>query len=216
MKMRTARTMETALASIAVYKALGIRNWRRRKGWWRQRVGRGYGALFARGSGLPALISNQGATSPDPVVPTHSSAITRASDRTLQMNPNSGYSPVPQDVICRHDKGSNHSRVEPEPAGDPEVQQTPRPSKVGDRLVYNQSESSVKDFSSSMQKGVGYDVTFSEDEDACPTCLEEYTLENPKIITKCFHHYHLSCIYEWLERSDTCPVCGMLMEFNET
>ena len=88
------------------------------------------------------------------------------------MNPNSGYSPVPQDVICRHDKGSNHSRVEPEPAGDPEVQLTPRPSKVGDRLIYNQSESSVKDFSSSMQKGVGYDVTFSEDEDACPTCLE--------------------------------------------
>lgn len=55
-----------------------------------------------------------------------------------------------------------------------------------------------------------------EDEDVCPTCLEEYTVENPKIVTKCSHHYHLSCIYEWQERSETCPVCGAVMEFEET
>lgn len=36
----------------------------------------------------------------------------------------------------------------------------------------------------------------------------DYTPENPKIITKCSHHFHLSCIYEWMERSETCPVCG--------
>nr|AAF02127.1 unknown protein [Arabidopsis thaliana] len=56
----------------------------------------------------------------------------------------------------------------------------------------------------------------SEDEDVCPTCLEEYTSENPKIVTKCSHHFHLSCIYEWMERSENCPVCGKVMEFNET
>ncbi|KAH9303020.1 hypothetical protein KI387_014603, partial [Taxus chinensis] len=47
----------------------------------------------------------------------------------------------------------------------------------------------------------------SDEEDVCPTCLEEYDEENPKIITKCEHHYHLACILEWMERSDTCPVC---------
>ncbi|KAJ0715095.1 putative transcription factor C2H2 family [Helianthus annuus] len=49
----------------------------------------------------------------------------------------------------------------------------------------------------------------------CPTCLEEYDEENPKIITKCEHHFHLSCILEWMERSDTCPVCDqeMIIEF---
>ncbi|KAJ0665943.1 putative transcription factor C2H2 family [Helianthus annuus] len=46
----------------------------------------------------------------------------------------------------------------------------------------------------------------------CPTCLEEYDEENPKIITKCEHHFHLSCILEWMERSDTCPVCDQVME----
>ncbi|KAL8549249.1 hypothetical protein ACS0TY_008194 [Phlomoides rotata] len=53
------------------------------------------------------------------------------------------------------------------------------------------------------------------DEDLCPTCLEEYTEENPKIIAECSHHYHLSCIYEWMERSSKCPMCGKLMLFDE-
>ncbi|ERN11476.1 E3 ubiquitin-protein ligase At3g02290 [Amborella trichopoda] len=55
-----------------------------------------------------------------------------------------------------------------------------------------------------------------EDEDCCPTCLEGYNADNPKIMTKCKHHYHLSCIYEWMERSNTCPLCEQVMEFNET
>ncbi|KAK9863626.1 hypothetical protein WJX84_001548 [Apatococcus fuscideae] len=53
------------------------------------------------------------------------------------------------------------------------------------------------------------------DDECCPTCLEAYTTENPKILTKCQHAYHLSCIYEWLERSNTCPVCGKAMSFEE-
>ncbi|KAM3335021.1 hypothetical protein ACQJBY_029438 [Aegilops geniculata] len=61
-----------------------------------------------------------------------------------------------------------------------------------------------------------YAVITSDDEDVCPTCLEEYTPENPQIITKCSHHFHLSCIYEWMERSDTCPICGKEMEFCES
>ncbi|GKB65697.1 probable E3 ubiquitin-protein ligase RHB1A [Tanacetum coccineum] len=48
----------------------------------------------------------------------------------------------------------------------------------------------------------------------CPTCFEEYDEENPKIVTKCEHHFHLSCILEWMERSDTCPVCDQEMEVN--
>ncbi|MFS7985756.1 putative transcription factor C2H2 family [Helianthus anomalus] len=53
----------------------------------------------------------------------------------------------------------------------------------------------------------------SEDEDVCPTYLEEYTSENPNIITKCSHHFHLGCIYEWMERSENCPVCGKVNSY---
>ncbi|XP_041015323.1 E3 ubiquitin-protein ligase At3g02290-like isoform X2 [Juglans microcarpa x Juglans regia] len=53
-------------------------------------------------------------------------------------------------------------------------------------------------------------------EDICPICLEEYIPENPKILTQCSHHYHLSCIYEWMERSETCPVCCQVLILDET
>ena len=39
--------------------------------------------------------------------------------------------------------------------------------------------------------------------------------ENPKILTQCNHHFHLACIYEWLERSPSCPVCSRTMTFEE-
>ncbi|KAK8502641.1 hypothetical protein V6N12_073133 [Hibiscus sabdariffa] len=57
-------------------------------------------------------------------------------------------------------------------------------------------------------------VSTKEEEDCCPTCLEEYDAENPKIITKCEHHFHLACILEWMERSETCPVCDKEMIFD--
>ncbi|GFP88908.1 E3 ubiquitin-protein ligase at3g02290 [Phtheirospermum japonicum] len=41
-----------------------------------------------------------------------------------------------------------------------------------------------------------------DEEDVCPTCLEEYDEENPKMVTKCEHHFHLACILEWMERRD--------------
>ncbi|GLT90868.1 hypothetical protein SLE2022_087840 [Rubroshorea leprosula] len=57
-------------------------------------------------------------------------------------------------------------------------------------------------------------VSATEEEDVCPICLEEYDAENPKITTKCEHHFHLACILEWMERSDTCPVCDQEVIFN--
>ncbi|KAK4422586.1 putative E3 ubiquitin-protein ligase RHB1A [Sesamum alatum] len=50
-----------------------------------------------------------------------------------------------------------------------------------------------------------------DEDDTCPICLEEYDEENPKLLTKCDHHFHLACILEWMERSDTCPVCDQEM-----
>jgi large subunit ribosomal protein L7Ae len=78
------------------------------------------------------------------------------------------------------------------------------------------SRSSMKVSSTTVAAGFTYSYSSSEDEDVCPTCLEEYTTENPKIVLHCSHHYHLGCIYEWMERSENCPVCGKVMSFDET
>ncbi|KAK8650899.1 hypothetical protein V6N13_140520 [Hibiscus sabdariffa] len=72
------------------------------------------------------------------------------------------------------------------------------------------SEEESKPVRAKSQDGIGYTYWSAEEEDVCPTCLEEYTPENPKIITECSHHYHLGCSYEWTERSENCPVCGKL------
>ncbi|GAB4829020.1 hypothetical protein Ancab_018677 [Ancistrocladus abbreviatus] len=75
-----------------------------------------------------------------------------------------------------------------------------------------------KDFSeklSSKEALSHYVCTFSDDEDVCPTCLDGFDNENPKIVTDCTHYFHLGCIYEWMERSDKCPVCSRVMVFSE-
>uniref|UniRef100_A0A7N2LFS6 RING-type E3 ubiquitin transferase n=1 Tax=Quercus lobata TaxID=97700 RepID=A0A7N2LFS6_QUELO len=60
------------------------------------------------------------------------------------------------------------------------------------------------------EEGACPKVSVAEEEDVCPICLEEYDAENPNIITRCEHHFHLSCILEWMERSDACPICDQL------
>ncbi|XP_024364636.1 E3 ubiquitin-protein ligase At3g02290 isoform X2 [Physcomitrium patens] len=58
-------------------------------------------------------------------------------------------------------------------------------------------------------------LSMLDDEDVCPTCLDGYTVENPRITTECGHYFHLSCIYEWMERSNHCPLCDKDMVFDE-
>ncbi|PRW57997.1 E3 ubiquitin- ligase [Chlorella sorokiniana] len=81
----------------------------------------------------------------------------------------------------------------------------------------NGGESPPAGASPTKQKGKGGSkLSLLEDsEDICPTCLDPYTEDNPKVLTRCNHHFHLPCLYEWLERSSTCPVCGETMHFEE-
>ncbi|XWS34218.1 hypothetical protein CRYUN_Cryun21dG0021600 [Craigia yunnanensis] len=76
------------------------------------------------------------------------------------------------------------------------------------------SESQLKLSSEKSEAEVSCACELSEDEeDVCPTCLEEYIPENPKIVLQCSHSYHLSCIYEWMERSENCPICDKVIYF---
>nr|GEY28649.1 probable E3 ubiquitin-protein ligase RHB1A [Tanacetum cinerariifolium] len=73
---------------------------------------------------------------------------------------------------------------------------------------------SPKKVEDGLETAKGVDSSRIEDEDVCPTCFEEYDADNPKIVTKCNHQFHLSCILEWNERSDTCPICSQEMDFD--
>ncbi|XWS23064.1 hypothetical protein CRYUN_Cryun29cG0089600 [Craigia yunnanensis] len=84
------------------------------------------------------------------------------------------------------------------------------------RSIERCSEFQLKFSSEKSEAEVARACELSEDEeDVCPTCLEEYIAENPKIVLQCSHSYHLSCIYEWMERSENCPICDKMMIFIE-
>ncbi|GBF95602.1 hypothetical protein Rsub_08584 [Raphidocelis subcapitata] len=70
---------------------------------------------------------------------------------------------------------------------------------------------------SELEGAMGTAVLLSadEEEDCCPTCLEAYREDNPRVWTRCGHHFHMQCIYEWLNRSSTCPLCESNIDFEE-
>ncbi|KAL5739306.1 hypothetical protein ACOSP7_028224 [Xanthoceras sorbifolium] len=127
-------------------------------------------------------------------------------------------------LVSRREKGSSQSHEESEPLrgdDDPDSESFSARDKWNESTCEDgskeqRSRSSLKLSSAKATGGIGYIYSPSEEEDVCPTCLDEYTPENPKIVTKCCHHFHLGCIYEWMERSENCPVCGKVMVFDET
>ncbi|KAJ6845658.1 E3 ubiquitin-protein ligase-like [Iris pallida] len=122
--------------------------------------------------------------------------------------------------VPRYNKASRHSHAGPPRTNDTDIEPTGTVDGqncsvyVGSKLCL--SESSVKHPAPEVSNREAYNFFSSEEEDVCPTCLEEYTFENPRITLQCSHDYHLGCIYEWMERSEACPVCGKVMMFNET
>ncbi|PSS33638.1 E3 ubiquitin-protein like [Actinidia chinensis var. chinensis] len=127
-------------------------------------------------------------------------------------------------LVSRREKGSSHLHEETEPLrsdADADSESLSTEDKWNGSTCEEGSKeyhtkSSLKVWTAKRETGFAHIYSSSEDEDVCPTCLEEYTPENPKIVTKCSHHFHLGCIYEWMERSDSCPVCGKVMVIDET
>ncbi|KAJ9147480.1 hypothetical protein P3X46_029637 [Hevea brasiliensis] len=184
-----------------------------------------YSSIFRRGEVHAVPSSIQGAAS-----------MTSASlDNSLSDMYHSPPRPLPYDadpryfrlqcdgLVSRREKGSSHLHEESDRLRSDNDADSDSLSTT-DKWTASACEEGSKEqcvrsslkLSSAKTFGIGYIYSSIEDEDFCPTCLEEYTPENPKIVTKCSHHFHLGCIYEWMERSDTCPVCGKVMLFDET
>ncbi|RWR83233.1 E3 ubiquitin-protein ligase [Cinnamomum micranthum f. kanehirae] len=121
--------------------------------------------------------------------------------------------------VSRFEKASSHFHEEEEPLRRSNSNAEPEALGVAEKWNGSDHEGGSKESRSGypsrkMISGAAYLLSSTEDEDVCPTCLEEYSPENPKIMTQCSHHFHLGCIYEWMERSETCPVCGKAIVTN--
>lgn len=155
------------------------------------------------------------------------SGVYRSPPRPLPYDVDPRYIRLQRDgLVSRREKGSSRSQEEGEPLRGSDSDTETDPLCVGSKWNNSstcedgakglQTKSSLKLSTTKETTGFAHIYASSEDEDVCPTCLEEYTTENPKILTKCSHHFHLGCIYEWMERSESCPVCGKVMAFDET
>ncbi|KAG9137316.1 hypothetical protein Leryth_014943 [Lithospermum erythrorhizon] len=186
-----------------------------------------YASLFRRGEVHALSASTLGSASLSSTSSLDDSIadMYRSPPRPLPYDADPRYFRLQRDgLVSRREKGSSHSYEETEPfrgsGGDEDSEY------VGSKWNESACEQGSKEYNSKILLKLSaaktstpylfpYMYSSSEEEDVCPTCLEEYTEENPKIITKCSHHFHLGCIYEWMERSENCPVCGKVMAFDE-
>ncbi|KAF5735625.1 E3 ubiquitin-protein ligase [Tripterygium wilfordii] len=186
-----------------------------------------YTILFRRGEvhSLPSSLQGNTSMTSSASLDNSLSDMYRSPPRPLPYDVDPRYFRLPRDgLVSRREKGTSHSHAESEPlrsGNDVDSESFSAGDKWNDSTCEEGSKeqlsrSSLKFSSAKSTVGNGYIYSSSEEEDVCPTCLEEYSLENPKIMTKCSHHFHLGCIYEWMERSDSCPVCGKVMVFDET
>ncbi|KAK1315681.1 E3 ubiquitin ligase BIG BROTHER [Acorus calamus] len=58
---------------------------------------------------------------------------------------------------------------------------------------------------------VRYDGSGADEEEVCPVCLQSLVVGEDIQRTTCGHLFHGECIFRWLERSRTCPVCRFNM-----
>ncbi|CAA2991850.1 E3 ubiquitin- ligase At3g02290-like [Olea europaea subsp. europaea] len=187
-----------------------------------------YTSLFHREEQQEIALSTQGTTSLSSAALIDTSLVDmyHAPPRPLPYDVDPRYFHLRQGrMVSGREKGSSHSHEETEPLRRSEVDGESESLSGTNKLKEFTCEEGSKECDLKSKPRLSITNTTAEsalintsfeDEDVCPTCLEEYTTENPKIITKCFHHFHLGCIYEWMERSDNCPVCGKEMAFDET
>lgn len=125
--------------------------------------------------------------------------------------------PVTQEISCDKNNTSSlstNSNSVQEPSGDNHGT-SPKSEELKESECKGQTDieqDTAKDSEIELSK-LGEPINLVE-EDTCPICLEEYDAENPKLTTQCGHDFHLACILEWMERSETCPVCDQVTVFS--
>ncbi|CAM8956649.1 unnamed protein product [Rhodiola kirilowii] len=195
-----------------------------------QQLFSGYSATFHRLDSRSISSPMQGATSmASPglatILPDNASNDSPLSlSRPLPYDAEQRYSRLQRGLVSRREKSSAHVQEDSQPlrrnssSSGMETLGSGKKWKVNDSEYEGiiLSESSEKALSAKLSYGLTTIQPDEDDEDVCPTCLDNYTTENPKIITRCSHHFHLGCIYEWMERSESWPICGKEMEFCES
>ncbi|KAI3812381.1 hypothetical protein L1987_17088 [Smallanthus sonchifolius] len=141
----------------------------------------GYGALFQRIEGLPVSSPIQGAASSSGVgfsLPTSLHDENHSATRPLPYDSDHRFTRLQRGLVLRREKSMTHFQEDSQ-SGIEFLDLAKRKSTDEDSKSGN-LESLEKSLKVKASEGLLYEQS-SDNEDVCPTCLDEYTLENPKI-----------------------------------
>ncbi|KAJ1413957.1 E3 ubiquitin-protein ligase [Sesbania bispinosa] len=150
-----------------------------------------YSSIFHRGEvhSIPSSIQGTASMTSATSLDNSLSDMYRSPPRPLPYDAEPRYFRSQRDgLVSRREKSSSHSNEETEPLRS-DVDVDPESLSSGDK--WNEctcedgskeyrSKSSLRLSSAKFTTGVGHVYSSSEEEDVCPTCLEEYTKENPR------------------------------------
>lgn len=54
-----------------------------------------------------------------------------------------------------------------------------------------------------------------DDTEQCSVCMRLFNNKSVRVLT-CEHVFHAECIDEWIQRSETCPLCRSTIELEDT
>ncbi|GFQ03441.1 E3 ubiquitin-protein ligase at3g02290, partial [Phtheirospermum japonicum] len=158
-----------------------------------------YTSLFHGGEERALPSPTQGTSSLTSTASTDNSLadVYHSPPRSLPYDADMRYFRLPREgLISRREKGSSHANEETELLRPNELHEESESVSAKGKWSDFTCDEGLEEYNSKLPlklltaeptMGFAHIYATSEDEDVCLTCLEEYTTENPKIITKCSH-----------------------------
>lgn len=53
---------------------------------------------------------------------------------------------------------------------------------------------------------------FNRDKYCCSICFGRYQIGEQKILLPCCHQFHDKCVYQWLSKNGSCPICKLRLD----
>ncbi|GFP89169.1 E3 ubiquitin-protein ligase at3g02290 [Phtheirospermum japonicum] len=156
-----------------------------------------YASLFHGGEERALPSPTRGTSSLTSTASTDNSLVDlyRSPPRSLPYDADMRYFHLPlEGLVSRREKGSSHANEETELLRPHELHEESESVSAKGKWSDFTCDEGLEEYNSKLMlklwtaeptMGFAHIYATSEDEDVCPKCLEEYTTENPKIITKC-------------------------------
>lgn len=61
---------------------------------------------------------------------------------------------------------------------------------------------------------LGIKISIDKENAICPICFDKYDNNTQLRYLCCSHHYHQTCLDEWIKINSSCPICRIIINYN--